>query len=171
MLGLDTPFTHTALPRCVFGSGANRQETTATVASSELLSCRSPPTALVGCYALVVSMDVCDFDSGILDACPSDRVAGLAFSYLPSSQYPGYSSEQRYAYPNPKPDPYPNPNPNPNPNPGPNPSPSPNPNPNTGTPTRATSCSPATSSSSTSTRPPPSPRALRASSCRPTPYS
>ena len=99
VLGLDTPFTHTALPRCVFGSGANRQETTATVASSELLSCRSPPTALVGCYALVVSMDVCDFDSGILDACPSDRVAGLAFSYLPSSQYPGYSSEQRYAYP------------------------------------------------------------------------
>ena len=29
VLGLDTPFTHTALPRCVFGSGANRQETTA----------------------------------------------------------------------------------------------------------------------------------------------
>jgi|TARA_B110001469_G_scaffold27660_1_gene28361 hypothetical protein len=50
VLGLDTPFTHTALPRCVFGSGANRQETTATVASSERLMCRSPPTALVGCY-------------------------------------------------------------------------------------------------------------------------
>ena len=44
-------------------------------------------------------MDVCDFDSVILDACPSARVAGLAFSYLPSSQYPGYSNEQRYARP------------------------------------------------------------------------
>ena len=86
VLGLDTLFTHTALPRCVFGTGASRQETTATVTSSERLVCRSPPTALVGCYPLVVSMDVCDFDSGILDACPAERVAGLAFSYLPRSQ-------------------------------------------------------------------------------------
>ena len=31
-------------------------------------------------------MDVCDFDSGILGACPAERVAGLAFSYLPRSQ-------------------------------------------------------------------------------------
>ena len=44
-------------------------------------------------------MDVCDFDSGILGACPSDRVAGLAFSYLPSSPYPGYSDAQKYAHP------------------------------------------------------------------------
>jgi hypothetical protein len=40
-----------------------RYETPATVRSESSLTCRTPAAALVGCFSLLVSMDVCDFDA------------------------------------------------------------------------------------------------------------
>ena len=97
VLGRDVEFTHNALPRCTFSSHGNRYETPATVHNSSFITCRAPLGNLVGCYTLLVSLDVCDFHADVLASCPASKQEGLAYSYVPTTQYAGYTSDA-YAY-------------------------------------------------------------------------
>ena len=97
VLGRDVEFTHNALPRCVLSSHGNRYETPATVHNSSFITCRAPLGNLVGCYTLLVSLDVCDFHADVLASCPASKQEGLAYSDVPTTQYAGYTSDA-YAY-------------------------------------------------------------------------
>lgn len=100
VLGQETTFVHNSLPRCSFGHGSSRQEMPASVVDSTEVRCRAPPAALVGCYRLLVSFDVCDFHAAIEATCASERKEGLPFSYVASRQYPGHTpAGATYAYP------------------------------------------------------------------------
>ena len=101
VLGQPVLFTHNAMPRCTFSYGSDFRATPATVESSTTLKCRTPRAAIIGCYSLRVSLDVCDFDVAIQANCPSERLnSGASYSFIPKRQYPGYTTlGESYAYP------------------------------------------------------------------------
>jgi hypothetical protein len=101
VLGQPVLFTHNAMPRCTFSYGSDFRATPATVESSTTLKCRTPRAAIIGCYSLRVSLDICDFEATIQASCPSERLnSGASYSFIPKRQYPGYTTlGESYAYP------------------------------------------------------------------------
>ena len=94
VLGTTRTYTHTAQPRCSFGYAQGDQRTTvATILDSSSLQCLTPRAALVGCYTLQISLDICDYHDSVQAGCPAAKIAGgLPFTFVPKALYPGYSS-------------------------------------------------------------------------------